>query len=212
MEPAQDLTARGPRIYLAGPMIFYPDPGTTFRRMKAICRRLGLLGISPLDNQIGLEGKSPDRALLEQIVRADMELMDTLDGGLFCLDGFRRSPEMDPGTAFEIGYMRALKKPLAGWTGDPRDYPAKVRDHFQNTFGLKLVSAEPGTKGGTSGTMRDPDGILVHSQGCLQNAMIDVGIATAGGQVFGHSDWETAFSQAAAALAALMVPSAAAKP
>lgn len=212
MEKSQDLTARGPRIYLAGPMVFYSDSDTTFRRMKAICRRHGLRGVSPLDNQIGLEGRSPDRALLEQIVRADMELMDTLDGGLFCLDGFRRSPEMDPGTAFEIGYMRALKKPLAGWTGDPRDYPAKVRDHFQNTFGLTLVAAQPGAKGGTSGTTRDPDGILVHSQGCLQNAMIDIGIATAGGQVFGHSDWETAFSQAAAALAARMVPPAAAKP
>ncbi len=211
MEPAQDPTARGPRIYLAGPMVFYPDPETTFRRMKAICRRHGLLGVSPLDNQIGLENKSPDRALLEQIVKADMELMDTLDGGLFCLDGFRRSPEMDPGTAFEIGYMRALKKPLTGWTSDPRDYPAKVRDYFLDTFGLKLVTAEPGAKGGTSGTMRDPDGILVHSQGCLQNAMIDIGIATAGGHVFWHSDWETAFSQAAAAIAR-MVPPAAAKP
>ena len=212
MERAQDLTVRRPRIYLAGPMVFYPDPETTFCRMKAICRLHGLLGVSPLDNQIGLEGKSPDRALLEQIVRADMELMDTLDGGLFCLDGFRRSPEMDPGTAFEIGYMRALKKPLAGWTSDPRDYPAKVRDHFQDTFGLKLVTAEPGAKGGTSGTMRDPDGILAHSQGCLQNAMIDIGIATAGGSVFGHADWETAFGQAAAALAARMVPREAAKP
>jgi nucleoside 2-deoxyribosyltransferase len=202
MDPTRDLIARGPRIYLGGPMVFYPDPETTFRRMKAICRHHGLLGVSPLDNQIGLEGKSPDRALLEQIVKADMELMDTLDGGLFCLDGFRRSPEMDPGTAFELGYMRALQKPLAGWTSDPRDYPAKVHDYFQNTFDLKLVAAEPGAKGGTSGRMRDPDGILVHSQGCLQNAMIDIGITTGGGDLFGHSDWETAFSQAAAALAA----------
>jgi nucleoside 2-deoxyribosyltransferase len=212
MERAQDLTAGGPRIYLAGPMVFYPDPTTTFLRMKAICRLHGLLGVSPLDNQIGLEGKLPNRALLEQIVRADMELMDTLDGGLFCLDGFRRSPEMDPGTAFEIGYMRALQKPLAGWTSDPRDYPAKVHDYFRYTFGLKLVTAEPSARGGTSGTMRDPDGILVHSEGCLQNAMIHFGIATGGGQVFGHSDWETAFSQAAAALADRMVPPAAAKP
>ncbi len=40
--------------------------------------------------------------------------MDTLDGGLFCLDPFRRSSEMDPRTAFEVGYMRALGKPMAG--------------------------------------------------------------------------------------------------
>ena len=99
METSPEMTARGkddPRIYLAGPMVFYPDPETTFRRMKAICRLHGLIGISPLDNQIGLEGKPPGRALLEKIVKADIELMDTLDGGLFCLDGFRRSPKWTP--------------------------------------------------------------------------------------------------------------------
>jgi hypothetical protein len=46
--------------------------------------------------------------------------------------------------------------------------------------------------------MRDPDGILVHSQTCLQNVMIDISIASAGGQVFAYADWETAFAQAAA--------------
>lgn len=185
-----------PRIYLAGPMVFYPDPDTIFARMKAICHRLGIEGVSPLDNQIGLEGLAPDRLLLERIVTADMALMDTLDGGLFCLDGFRRSPEMDAGTAFEVGYMRALRKPIAGWTRDARPYPAKVGDYFKAT-GLTLTTAAPGTSGATSGTTRDPDGILVHSEGCLQNAMIDLGIATSGGQVFGHADWEVAFTAAA---------------
>jgi nucleoside 2-deoxyribosyltransferase len=193
-----------PRVYLAGPMVFYRNPEATFDRMRHICLRHGLVGISPLDSQAGLEGTLPDRGLLEKIVKADIELMDTLDGGLFCLDGFRRSPEMDPGTAFEVGYMRALKKPIVGWTRDPKDYPTKVGDHFRNTFNLKLVATEPGAKGGTSGTMRDPDGILVHSQSCLQNAMIDIGIATAGGRVFGHYDWEIAFDQAASWLATLM--------
>jgi nucleoside 2-deoxyribosyltransferase len=189
-----------PRVYLAGPMVFYPDPEATFRRMKTICRRHGLTGVSPLDNQMGLEGVAPDRTLLQRIVSADIALMDALDGGLFCLDPFRRSPEMDPGTAFEIGYMRALKKPMAGWTTDPRDYPAKVRNYFETRFGLGLTATEPGTTGGTSGTTRDPDGILVHSQGCLQNAMIDIGI----GPVFAHPDRGTAFDQAAAALARLL--------
>jgi nucleoside 2-deoxyribosyltransferase len=190
----------GPRVYLAGPMVFYLDPEASFCRMKEICRRHGLTGVSPLDNQMGLEGAAPDRVLLEKIVQADIELMETVDGGLFCLDPFRRSPEMDPGTAFEVGYMRALKKPMAGWTSDPRDYPAKVRAHFETSFGLTLVATDPGAKGGMSGTSRDPDGILVHSQACLQNAMIDIGI----GQVFSHPDWQTAFGQAAAALAALL--------
>jgi nucleoside 2-deoxyribosyltransferase len=190
-----------PRVYLAGPMVFYPDPEAVFRRMKELCQRHGLAGISPLDNQIGLEGMQPDRSLLERIVTADIELMDTLDGGLFCLDPFRRSPEMDPGTAFEIGYMRALKKPIAGWTRDPRPYPAKVEDYFATVFGQPLVAAAPGSKGGTSGTTRDPDGVLVHSRDCAQNAMIDFGITTAGGRIFADPNWETAFDQAAAHLA-----------
>ena len=182
-------------------MVFLPDPEAVFVGMKAICRRHGLEGVSPLDNQMGLEGLPPDAALLEKIVRADIALMDALDGGLFCLDPFRRSAEMDAGTAFEVGYMRALGKPIAGWTCDPRDYPAKVGDYFRQAHGLPLAAAEPGGKGGTSGTLRDPDGVLVHSQGCLQNAMIDYGIRTAGGQVFSDADWETAFAQAAAHLA-----------
>ncbi|HBK07944.1 MAG TPA: hypothetical protein DDZ81_19165 [Acetobacteraceae bacterium] len=185
-----------PRIYLAGPMVFYPDPEAVFAQMKAICLSFGMEGVSPLENQIGLEGLAPDRALLERIVRADMGLMDTLDGGLFCLDGFRRSPEMDAGTAFEVGHMRALRKPIAGWTRDPRHYTAKVADHFK-VSSLPLTAASRGATGGTSGTTREPDGMLVHSEGCLQNAMIDLGIATSGGLVFSDPDWEIAFSDAA---------------
>jgi nucleoside 2-deoxyribosyltransferase len=193
-----------PAIYLAGPTVFLPDPERIFDRMKAICRRHGLVGVSPLDNQIGLEGLAPDRDLLRRIVRADLELMDRLDGGVFCLDGFRRSPEMDPGTAFEVGYMRALNKPIAGWTSDGRDYPAKVAAYFSDTFGQMLAGTAAGATGGTSGTSRDPDGILVHSAGCLQNAMIDCGIESAGGAVFADPAWDVAFDQAVRLLAGLL--------
>ncbi len=130
--------------------------------------------------------------------------MDRLDGGVFCLDGFRRSPEMDPGTAFEVGYMRALNKPIAGWTSDGRDYPAKVAAYFSDTFGQMLAGTAAGATGGTSGTSRDPDGILVHSAGCLQNAMIDCGIESAGGAVFADPAWDVAFDQAVRLLAGLL--------
>ena len=80
--------------------------------MKTICTSHGLEGISPLDGQLGLESHLPGRDTVRNIVRADIALMHAADGALFCLDGFRRSPEMDPGTAFEIGFMLALGKPL----------------------------------------------------------------------------------------------------
>jgi nucleoside 2-deoxyribosyltransferase len=190
-----------PRVYLAGPMVFEPDPAAMFDAMKGICRRHGLVGVSPLDNQMGLGGGVPGHDLVAQIVAADIALMQTLDAGVFCLDGFRRGPEMDPGTAFEIGFMHALGKPLEGWTRDVRDYPGRVRGYFGDRFGLDLVEDEPGV-GVRSGLLRDPDGILVHSEGCMQNAMCHIGIETSGGLVHADPDWAVAFERAVAALAA----------
>jgi nucleoside 2-deoxyribosyltransferase len=194
------MTAR-PTIYLAGPTVFEPDPEASFAAMKEICARHGLEGVSPLDNQIGLEGMAPGRDLLRRIVSADIALMRRLDGGVFCLDGFRGAPEMDAGTAFEIGYMVALGKPVAGWTRDPRPYPLKVRDYFERMTGAALVPTEAGAKGGTSGLLRDPHGMLVHSEGCVQNAMTEIGIELAGGAVFADAEWAVAFDAAVALLA-----------
>jgi nucleoside 2-deoxyribosyltransferase len=178
-------------------MVFAPDPEVIFVRMKQLCAAEGLQGISPLDNQIGLEGLAPSNALLERIVRADIALMRAVDAGLFCLDAFRRGTEMDAGTAFEVGYMAALGKKLAGWTNDGRSYRQKVSDHF----GGVLHESPPNQQGAMSGATRDPDGILVHSEGCLQNAMVHVGIELSGGAVFSDPDWQVAFAAAAAQLA-----------
>jgi nucleoside 2-deoxyribosyltransferase len=193
-----------PSVYLAGPMVFLPDPGSIFARMKAICDGLNLTGMTPLDNQTGLEELAPGPDVIERIVRADIELMRSVDAGVFCLDGFRRGPEMDAGTAFEIGYMHGLGKPLAGWTADPRPYPRKVQDYFSEVFGLALTDALPGPSGGTSGLTRDPDGMLVHSEGCVQNAMVHIGIELSGGIVAADNDWERAFTSAVARLADLL--------
>jgi nucleoside 2-deoxyribosyltransferase len=190
-----------PRIYLAGPMVFEPDPEAFFAPMKAICARYGLEGVSPLDNQVELAGHAPGKPLALAIVTADIALMQSLDAGVFCLDGFRRAPEMDPGTAFEIGYMHALGKPLAGWTRDPLLYPERVEAFFATVFRLSLTQTPPNTAGATSGTLRDPDGILVHSEGCYQNAMAEMGIERSGGVVAADPDWAVAFEQAIAHLA-----------
>jgi nucleoside 2-deoxyribosyltransferase len=188
-------------VYLAGPMVFYPDPASVFTRMKHICSAHGLLGLAPLDNQIDLQGLPPGKELLRRIVKADIDLMNRVGAGLFCLDGFRRSPEMDPGTAFEIGWMAAHGKPMAGWTRDPRSYEQRVEDHFRDTFGQKLAESLPSEHGAVSGSRRDPDGVLVHSQGCMQNGMVHIGIELQGGEVFADADWEVAFSNAVSHLA-----------
>ena len=203
MNPNAPWPPTGLVAYLAGPTVFLPDPLPIFARMKQICQQHGITGIAPLDNQMGLESEPLSQSLIERIVTADIELMDRVDAGIFCLDGFRRSTEMDSGTAFELGYMRACKKPLVGWTTDGRDYPTKVAGFFDTVFHLDLAPTSANTSGGTSGTLRDPDGVLVHSQGCCQNAMIDFGIRGMGGEVFADPDWELAFAGAVAHLAAM---------
>ena len=190
-----------PTVYLAGPMVFYPEPDAIFAAMREMCRRYGLRGVSPFDNQADLKDSRPGHGLAVEIVRADIALMRKVDAGLFCLDGFRRSPEMDPGTAFEIGFMHALGKPLAGWTSDPREYPVRVRDYLRE-LGLPAPGeAASGGAGATSGAFRDADGVLIHSEGCYQNAMTQVGIELSGGRVFAATDWAEASEAGIANLA-----------
>jgi nucleoside 2-deoxyribosyltransferase len=188
-----------PTLYLAGPMVFYKDL-TVFDVMKGICAHHDLEGVAPLDNQIGLEGLAPGKPTVTKIVAADFDLMRKLDAGIFCLDPFRRSPEMDPGTAVEIGYMIGIGgKKVAGWSADGRAYAQKVSAFFK---GEEISKTAANSKGGTSGSTRDPDGVLIHSEGLVQNGMVHCGIELHGGKVYAHTDWRAAFEAAAMDLAA----------
>jgi nucleoside 2-deoxyribosyltransferase len=194
-----------PRVYLAGPMIFARDPEIFFGPMKRICAEVGLDGVSPLDNQIALEGVAAGEDLNRAIYLADENLMRTLDAAILCLDPFRGGTEMDPGTAYETGFLKALGKPMTGWTQCPETYAEKVRTWSRDVFQAEL-NAEPVAKGGaTSGLLRDKDGVMVHSDGCVQNLMVVEGIRHGGGEVFAHDDWQTAFSHAAQALAQRLI-------
>ena len=197
-----------PKVYIAGPMVFYPDAEDVFSEMKATLGRHGLDGCAPLDNQIGLERIAPGRELAAAIYRADEELMRTVDAAIFNIDPFRRGTEMDAGTAFEVGFCRALGLPMVAWTTDCRTYPEKVSGFMKETFGLDLQDGPRHVSGGTSGALRDADGILVHSEGMYQNLMIDMAIEAAGGKVVAASDWKVAFSTASSLLGEIIAMTA----
>jgi len=193
-----------PTVYIAGPMVFYPDAAATFIEMKRILRSCGLDGCAPLDNQLGFQSTAPGRVLARAIYQADEELMRRVQGAIFNIDPFRRGTEMDPGTAFEVGYCKALGLSMVGWTTDARPYPVKVHDFMKEVYGLDLADAAPNASGGTSGAQRDADGILVHSEGMYQNLMIEMAIEAAGGKVFAAPDWQFAFAEAGRCLAGLL--------
>ncbi len=192
------------KVYLAGPMVFYPDPDAVFAEMKAIMAAFDLVGVAPLDNQVGLEDAQSGPELARSIYRADAELMLGVDAAIFNIDPFRRGTEMDAGTAFEVGFCAARRLPMTGWTVDGRPYPDKVKHFFSETFGLSVSAAAATGSGATSGAARDPDGMLVHSEGMRQNLMIEMAIESLGGAVVADPDWRKAFRGAARRLRRLL--------
>ena len=53
----------------------------------------------------------------DAVGRANAEMIETGDGVFAVLDG----PDVDSGTAAEIGYAAALGRPVVGWRSDVRD-------------------------------------------------------------------------------------------
>ncbi len=185
-----------PRIYIGGPMIFESNADRILEEMKGILIEYDMEGIAPLDNQIGLEECPPGRSLAHSIYNADEQLMRIVDGAIFNIDPFRRGTEMDPGTAFEVGFCKAFNLPMVGWTSDPRPYPEKVCDFMLEQFGSELQCLDKRGSGATSGELRDQDGVLVHSQGMYQNLMIEVAIEKVGGKVYSDKRGLIAFRKA----------------
>lgn len=110
------------KLYLAGPDVFLPDAVATGARKKALCAAYGWEGLFPLDQELG--GMS-GHALAMGIYQGNRGLMDAADAIIANFTPFR-GPSMDPGTAFEVGYMAARHKPVFGYSAAERPYAARV--------------------------------------------------------------------------------------
>jgi nucleoside 2-deoxyribosyltransferase len=103
-----------PRIYLAGPEVFLHDALAMGARKAEMCVRYGLEGVYPLDGQLNLSGLAKAEAA-RRISEANEGLMRSCAGLIANLTPFR-GVSMDSGTAFEVGFMRALGRPVLGYT------------------------------------------------------------------------------------------------
>jgi nucleoside 2-deoxyribosyltransferase len=102
------------RVYLAGPDVFHPDAVTLGQRKKELCAQFGLVGVFPLDNELDLQRLNP-HAQGMAIFHANTKLMDECDAVIANMTPFR-GPSCDPGTAYEIGYMRGLGKAVLAYS------------------------------------------------------------------------------------------------
>jgi len=182
-----------PRVYLAGPDVFLPDAAEVAARKKEICAACGLSGVFPTD-PVELEELL---ALPEhrRIYRANEAHLRSCDAIIANLTPFR-GPSVDPGTAYEVGFMRALGRPVFGYSTDARPFVARSIAHV----GEAVVRT-------VEGRWIDGDGLLIESFGLVENLMLDCGILESGGAVFvlhAADPWRDteAFARAAAACAA----------
>lgn len=157
------------RLYLAGPDVFLPDPLARAAVLKAICARHGLVGVSPLDDLAG--GDPPDWGALPEafrIARRNEAHIAGCDVLVANLTPFR-GPSADAGTVFELGFMRALGRPVFGWSNAAAPFAARTRAAFATTQQA-------------DGSWRDGEGMLVEDFAPLSdNLMIDGAIAASGG-------------------------------
>lgn len=97
-------------VYLAGPEVFYPDAREHGRRMQAVCRAAGCVGLFPLDAEIPASPQGQSLA----IYQANRQLIDQADAVVANLRDFRGF-EPDSGTVWEVSYALARGKPVVGY-------------------------------------------------------------------------------------------------
>ena len=159
------------RVYLAGPDIFLPDARPWAERKKSICADHGLTGVSPLDD---FANEPPGWAAFpdwRRIASRNEALIRSCALMIANLTPFR-GPSADVGTVYEVGFMRALGRPVHGYATTAARFTGRTLD-FAATHG--------GATTGADGFSRDADGMLIEQFGLFDNLMIEAGIVGSGG-------------------------------
>jgi nucleoside 2-deoxyribosyltransferase len=154
------------RVYLAGPEVFLPNALEIGRAKAALAREAGFEGLFPLDQQLDLAGL-PRLEQARRISLANEALMRSADLLIANLTPFR-GVSMDAGTAFEVGFMRALGRPVLGYTNVAGDYRRR---------------AEAFRRRGIPTGDSDAPGVEIEDFGMAENLMIAVAILESGGTV-----------------------------
>jgi nucleoside 2-deoxyribosyltransferase len=127
MDSAQhgNPTLRRPRVYLAGPDVFFPGREAIFQDLKAQCERLGLEGVAPTDARLPESAAAGGEARAQAIYEGNVELIRSADGLIANLMDFR-GQEPDSGTVFEVGFAVALGKPVVAYGVPEGTYADRV--------------------------------------------------------------------------------------
>ena len=118
-----------PNIYLAGPEVFLPDARSIGKKKKDLCARYGFAGVFPLDADFDSGNLKKEEQGL-QISRNNERLIRSCNLLIANMTPFR-SPSMDVGTAFELGFARALGHPVFAYTNDARGFKERTSEYVE---------------------------------------------------------------------------------
>lgn len=136
------------RVYLAGPGVFRPDADEQAETLRDLCNRHGLDGLWPA------EGDHDVTPTARAIFEANIRLLRSADAVIAEISPFR-GPNVDDGTAWEIGFAFALEKPVFAWTNDPDPLAWRIEGRTDE-----------------DGVLRDRDGFMIEDFAAPANLMI----------------------------------------
>ncbi len=152
------------RVYLAGPDVFLPHPEDRAAAQKLICAGHGLQGISPLDPLPDEPAAWQALGTARRIALCNEAHIRRCAAVIANLTPFR-GPSADPGTVYEIGFARALGRPVFAYATTTMGYAARVRSQ----------SGKQGDIG------RDDEGMQIEEFGLFENLMIACAVDESGG-------------------------------
>ena len=169
---AAPADSRRPRVYLAGPEVFLPNAKAVGLAKRQLCWAQGLEGVFPLDNDAEAaprQGHRPEDVAY-RIGAANEAVMRACDGLIANLTPFRGA-SADVGTAYEMGFMRGLGKPVLAYSNTERPYPERIAAQFPDAEMKRTADGRPA----------DPDGMTVEDFGLEDNLMLIGAVRASGG-------------------------------
>ena len=157
-----------PRVYLAGPDVFLPQPMAFAARKKALCSAYGFEGVFPLDAEIEAKGIDKREVAL-RISRANEALIRSCQLVIAHVTPFR-GPSCDVGTAYEMGFARALGLRVFAYSNVMDDFTARSS---------RVAGARPRADGG----LEDRDQMQIETFGLADNLMLIGAVEDSGGKL-----------------------------
>ncbi len=174
------------KVYLAGPEVFLADARAVGARKKALCARFGLEGLYPLDQEIDGAGLAPAE-LAARIYDGNLAMLEAADAVIANLTPFR-GPNLDAGTAFEIGFALARGKAAFGYANVSALHAERVAaSHGGRRASGSDGGPEDGSGSGSAagpGRLVDADGHEIEDFGHFENLMISVPLWRRAGRLF----------------------------